>query len=366
MDKKNNYLFLPITFIGIILCACLFFGCDWNNKSTKTNNNVSTQDIQVNASKKITDGQFGVWTNAFAANPGEKFDENIFQKQVQLWKDLGMNNLRTNFERSGWQPLDKFNDLMVKSAQDNNLKLTFIVESPFEDFFKDANYDSGYKWGQLVGEKYSGKVGYYQLANEVSGTVILPNRNGLKEEDYDPDKYKILKNYILGLSKGLKDADPNAKQIVSAHWLGLGVIDKLLNDGLDIDVIGWNWYSDMGEDITTKKLDEGDVLNIPEHFAKYGKEFWITELNYNAGDSSGEDKQAEFLKNFLDNCKNSGMVKGYFVYKLVDSICTEGDKPTSHLGIVKDDFSNKTVSGCDIGETKKAFDIYKNFISTNK
>lgn len=361
-QKKLSILSLATLTIGSIV----FFGCNWDKNTNSTTNNVNTENIQVNTPKNIKDGQFGVWTNAFAANPGEKYDENVFKEQIKLWQDLGMNNLRTNFERSGWQPLDKFNDLMVQGAQDNNLKLSFIVESPFDDFFKEATYDTGYKWGQLVGSKYPGKVGYYQLANEVSGTVILPNRNGLKAEDYDPDKYQILKNYLLGLSQGLKDADPKAKQIVSAHWLGLGVIDKLLNDGLNIDVIGWNWYSDMGDDITAKKLDEGDVLNIPEHFAKYGKEFWITELNYNAGDSSGEDKQAEFLQTFLDNCKKSGMVNGFFVYKLVDSICTEGDKPTSHLGIVKDTSSTQTNSGCDIGNIKKAFTVYKNFISVSK
>lgn len=350
MTKLNKILIFVI--VLLVLATIFIF----------TTKNKVVQNVKRNITGQSR--EYGIWTNAYASNPGDAFDINVFEKQVTLWKNLDINHVRTNFEHIGKEPVTWVNDLMVNSAYKNGFNFTFVVEHHLSDFFSEANFDSGYEWGKIVGSKYPGKVDYYQLANEVSGTVIYSNHNGLKKEDYDPQKYQILKNYLLGLSAGLKEANPNAKQVVSAHWLGIAIIDMLIEDGLNFDVIGWNWYSEMGDDITQKKLDEGEgeILDIPGHFNKYKKKFWITELNYSGGDMEGEMPQATYLEKFLQNSINSKEIDGFFIYKLVDAKCTEGDKPTSYLGIVEDQSQTNTKSGCDIGEPKKAFYTYRDFI----
>lgn len=367
MPTKNNHTFI-IIFIAIIIVIGVYIFLQTKNLSSlpvivKIDNLVSdvSRVAGINKVKNLDGWNVGVWTNVFAANPGEKFDQTVFDKQIKDLKDLGINHLRTNFEKNGHTPISWANDLMVKAARDNAWRLTFIVEHPFKDFFSEANYENGYEWGKKVGSSYPGKVDYYQLANEVSGSVISSG-NGLKKEDYDSQKYEILKDYLLGLRDGIHKTDPKAKFILSAHWICLAVIDMLIGDGLEVDVIGWNWYSEMGDDLTHKPIDEGAPLDIPGHFAKYGKPFWIVEVNQSGGDTQGEEKQVEFLKNLINNSYNSEKISGMFVYKFVDSICTEGDKPTSHLGIVKDKSSQITKSDCDIADPKDAYYVLKDFI----
>ncbi len=321
-----------------------------------------TKSIGLDKHKTLSGWNVGALTNVFAANPGEKFDQSVFDNQVNDLQELGINHLRTNFEINGKTPIKWANDLMVKTAKDNNWYFTFIVEHPFKDFFAEANYTSGYDWGKKVGSSYPGKVDYYQLANEVSGTLIKSG-NGMKEEDYDQEKYAIMKDYLMGLRDGIHDADPNAKFIVSAHWICFAVIDMLIRDGLQFDVIGWNWYSEMGDDLTKKQTDEEGMIDIPGHFAKYNKPFWIVELNHSGGDMDGEKEQASFFEEILKNSYNSGNINGIFVYRFADTICTEGDHPTSHLGIVRDKSSDSTISGCDISDPKDAYYVFQNFIN---
>ena len=362
MNKKSNNIYIyAIILFGLIFIAGFYF----YNSQKNIGLNFKDQVIKVikdDDSHKKDDGwQVGAVVNIFAANPGEKFDANVFQKQVDNLKKLGVNHLRSNFEKNGMTPVKWANDLIVDSTQKNNWNLSFIVEDPFGDFFSEANYNSGYEWGKIVGAQYPQKVDYYQLANEVSGTLISSG-NGMSNKDYDQKKYDIMKNYLMGLRDGIHEKDPNAKFIVSAHCVCYAIIDMLIEDGLEFDVIGWNWYSEMGDDLTKKQTDEVGIIDIPGHFAKTKKLFWITEVNQSGGDMDGEQKQADYLQRILDNSYNSDSIDGVFIFRFADTICTEGDQPTSHLGIIKDKKSNDTKSGCDIGDPKKAYYVVQNFI----
>lgn len=365
MNKKNytkDFAILLIIILAGIGIYIYFQGKDIFEKPAIVS--INTTPTKVNQSQKvnkINNWNVGALINVFAANPGEKFDNSVYEKQIADLKKLGVNHIRSNFEKNGLTPMKWANDLIVDSKEENNWDLTFIVEHPFEDFFSEADYDSGYEWGKVVGSQYSGKVEYYQLANEVSGTLIKSG-NGMSEEDYDQEKYEIMKDYLMGLRDGIHNTDPKAKFIVSAHWVCYAIIDMLIRDGLDFDVIGWNWYSEMGDDLSKKETDEKGVIDIPGHFAKYGKPFWIVELNHSGGDIDGDEKQANFFKNILQNSYNSGDIDGIFIYRLSDTTCTEGDQPTSHLGIVKDKTSQNTKSGCDISTPKSAFYTFQDFI----
>lgn len=360
MHQKVSNVYIIILVIFILAAGLWIYNAQ---KNVGLNN--KDQVIKVvkndNVAKKDDGWQVGALVNVFAANPGEKFDGNVYQKQIDDLKKLGINHLRSNFEKNGMTPMKWANDLIVDSVQKNNWNLSFIVEHPFEDFFSEANYNSGYEWGKIVGAQYPQKVDYYQLANEVSGTLI-ESSNGMAREDYNAEKYEIMKNYLMGLRDGIYKSDPNAKFIVSAHWVCYAIIDMLIEDGLKFDVIGWNWYSEMGDDLTKKQTDEAGIIDIPGHFAKTKKPFWIVELNQSGGDIDGEQKQADFLQIILNNSYNTKSINGAFVYRFADTICTEGDQPTSHLGIVKDKKSTTTKSGCDIGEPKEAYTVFQNFI----
>lgn len=262
---------------------------------------------------------FGIHTNAFVANTiGDPYQPDNVDKALKLAKQLGVQYLRINFEGQGlYQASDDLIDRVLKA----DLKPVLIVESslPAAEFFAQESYQRGFQLGQEVASHYRSQVRYFQLANEVSGMTIKPLHTGEKIQDYDPQKYLVLKNWIKGLSDGIKEGNSKAKRVVSSNWIATAVIDELIKDGVEFEIIGWNWFSDMGEDPTYKVLDDGTVLDIPGHFAKTGKQFWFVELNRAAGSyKNAEIDQAQFLRRFWNNIKKSKDVDGLFGYTLVD------------------------------------------------
>lgn len=281
-----------------------------------------TLNNKVSADAKNPDFVFGIHMNAYPANTiGDPYQPKNVQKALDLAKSLGVSHLRINLEYYGSEPYNQVNDDLIAKVVKAGFEPVLIVESPLDmvQFFQKETYESGYNLGRKVGARYGSSITYYQIANEVSGMTIKPNHPGDKFSDYDPKKYEIVKNWLDGLSEGLKHSDSNAQRVISSHWLGIGVMDKLIEDKIDFEIIGWNWFSDMGKDPTNKVLDNGTVLNIPAHFATSGKKFWFTELNRSTGSYKNQEyAQAQFINDFWQNIKKSPYIHGLFAFTLVD------------------------------------------------
>jgi len=150
------------------------------------------------------------------------------------------------------------------------------------------------------------------------------------------------------LLDGVRAGDPNAQTIVNFTWLHYGFIQRLVNDGVDFDIIGADWYSNMG-DITSVR----GTLDLPAYIkTQFGKPLWITEGNRWEGSTGGnEAAQAAYISQDVSAMCNNPNISAYVVYELLDE---PGVSPAfeANMGLVYNPTS-----------PKPAFDAYKQVIA---
>lgn len=206
-------------------------------------------------------------------------------------------------------------------------------------------FDIGKKLGVFFTTKFKGKFKYIELPNEMDARIL--NRidkyngsdgvpNGSKISHFTGDYSKIfrksgmdsglegLSKYLHGLHLGIKSVDPNIKTIISSSgWLHYKFFQALYHEDTHPnfpDIIGWHWYSDMGDLNYAKDVSNTSVLDKLE---KYEKDIWITEINrrhgtYNLNESNVENEYINWLVRNLDQVLNRDSVKAFFIYELFD------------------------------------------------
>ncbi len=334
-----------IAFIVILaLGSGAFFYFNYFRHKTSTPATTGNPTIEL-TNNGIT--HFGALVRAFGIDkPGAVYSRGHLISQLDLLKTLGATDSRANIEVD-----PQINDDFVNLSVARKLEPTLVVE-PLR-FFEDQTESSVYKIAKDLATRYKGKVHYYQLANEASGVAIKQGFPGNKATDYDETKYAHLLGLLKGLSTGIHDGDPSAKRIISANWLGTGVIDRLIQDGVNFEIVGWDWYSGMGNDMV-KKMDDGTSLDIPDHVRTINKkELWVVETNRDAGtlDDNTAD-QANFLKTFIPNIQAHKTVSGMFVFTLTDQ-CDSLTTGTGRMGLVS--LTKAIDATCTIDKNKPAF-----------
>jgi hypothetical protein len=223
-------------------------------------------------------------------------------------------------------------------------------------------YQAGYMLGRVAGSTLKGLVTYYQVGNEYDGWSILGGgHSGEKPSDYDNDKFMKARGSILGLIKGIREANPNAKILLtSMSWLHFGFADMLFSgtqpDGTSghpipqWDITAWHWYSNMGSILAAgpKKIN---VLQRLQQ--SYGKPIWITEYGVRPNQSNPEQYLIgpDALQGFVAAARRYG-VQNVTLYELYDDQKYGGD---GNYGVIQDD-----------GRTRKQrFDAVSNFIRSN-
>lgn len=320
----------------------------------------------VSADSRSTPFVFGIHTNAYVANTiGDPYQPDNVQKAIDLAKQLGVTHLRINLEATGNPTVFPTNDDLIDRVVTADLLPVLIIESPFpiDQFFGQETYDTGFKLGVLIASRYKGKVTYFQLANEISGMTIKPNHPGTKINDYDTHKIAVLEQWLKGLADGIKKGNPKAKRIISSNWIATAIIDHFIAQKVPFEIIGWNWFSDMGDDPTYKILDDGTILDIPGHFDKTGKKFWFVELNHASGSATNQElAQAQYLQTFWDNIKKSPNVHGIFGYTLADFAPYQPEN-NRYWGFVTLEPA-KIPGRFTLGPTKPIFETYQKIIQS--
>lgn len=369
--KVVKWLLWTIAIILGALTAFLYVGGkDFLVEKLIQNNNKDFGEAVKSPEKSAYN--WGVVIRPFALSTPDKPSIRIettykqIDEQFDLIKKLGANSIRVGVEKN-----NKVSDYIIEKAQENDLKVLFGLDeeinfnNPGEDL-----YQRGYNFAYSFASRYKGKIQYYQLLNEISGTAVrrnedegetLPNRYNLK---YDKERYQNLSKYLKGLSDGVKAGDPKAQRLISAHWVLIDIFNYLIADKVNFEIIGWDWYSDMGDDISNRKIDEGGNFNLAEEASKMGKKLWIVEANIEGGSFGDKEKeQADYIKDFALKTYLSGKTEGFFVHTLTD-MAADQDKTIGHLGLVK---VEKNESGqWEFGQLKSAFLEYQKIIRDNK
>jgi hypothetical protein len=329
---------------------------------------------------------WGVQGGAYALNRlNDSYRPENVEKQLKYIKELGVNLVRANLEMN--ETLSPFaisypeaqNDDYINKLVSQKVDVLLVLDPDIPKTVGKANYEEeGYKLGSYAAKRYKGKVKYYQIANEVTGTIVKPagdngkSFNGNYGVQYSQARYDAVLGWVKGMSRGIRENDPDAKIVLCGHWILYDVIQKLISDGADFDILGWSWYSADGDDVTAREYNWGDHMNLAEKLYSIKKDVWIVETDYDHGSfgdgkissAEGERKQAEFIGKFADNVYNSGYFKGFIVFGLFDNpVNAEIDaEREAHWGLVE---AKKINGDIQVTKEKPAFNTYKKFISTH-
>jgi len=315
----------------------------------------------------------------------DNYNSQTADKQIALLKSLGANTVRVNLERTVQlepfliRPDQKSNDDFIDKLNASGIKICLIIDGDIIGTSTIPNFNfenEGYKLGKYAAARYAGKVDYFQISNEVTGTIVKPPDPDFKgatiDSDYNLkyslDRYKAALGWLRGMSRGVREADPSAKIVVSGHWILYDIIGRLIKDGLDFDILGWAWYEPDGLDVQKRDLGEGKTLNLAEKLAAFGKPLWIAETNTPNGSyiekgtppDIGELKQADFIGKFAKSVYASNLFQGFFVYAFTDDIAARGTvkDADTHWGIVDSTHDKNGV----IFKPKRAFYSYQDVI----
>jgi hypothetical protein len=223
-------------------------------------------------------------------------------------------------------------------------------------------FDRGYALGRIAGSTLRGLVTYYQVGNEYDNWAILNGgHSGEHPGDYDNAMFMKARGSILGLIKGIRETNPDAKILLTSFsWLHYGFVDMLKAgtqpDGTgghpipQWDITAWHWYSNMGSILAA---GQNKVNVLQRLHDSYGKPIWITEYGVRPGhgDPGGYLVGPDALRGFVSVASRYD-VQNVTLYELYDDQRYGGD---GNYGVIQDD-----------GATRKSrFDAVRNFIRAN-
>ncbi len=278
-------------------------------------------------------------------------------QQMAFVNQLGPKWIRLSFDN---QPSNKFQifDEMINTANRQGISVYLGLGSTKPVTSITDTYRDGYNVGLEVASHYKGKIKYYQLMSEQGSTAIRgPQYSGENESDYDAAKYAKVRDWMKGASTAIRKVDPNAYLVITDQWTHYAYFQMLLRDKVNFDIIGWNWFGDMGL-MGTKKLQNGGLLI--DKLKSFDKPIILAEVNYRPGRSGmDEQKQADFIQKMGDWAYRSGVIKGFFVHELVD-LAPRGGGKADYYGLM---YYKQVGSHFAFGDIKKAFLTYQQIIA---
>lgn len=312
---------------------------------------VKNQPIVVKAKKS----QFR-WGVTLMPYPFREKNEEFLPEQFRLAQELGVNTVRIDYSPKN----QRFNDLSVELAKKHNIELVFIIPFGPNDIFTDPKlYDSAYSYVADIVRKYKDDIAIWQLANEV-GSVALANGglHGVATKDYPEDKYIAVSTWLKAAGKAVADIDPGARRLLTDHWVHTGFFERFIKDGGEFEILGWNWFSDMGRNMDRVILDQktGQTYKLLSKLETFKKELWLTEVNRRLGSSGGQEKeQADFIQTMAEFAYATPSINGFLVFNLAEDTTARIEE--TGYGLIYTDIDSKTVSGL-----KPAFSRYRDLI----
>lgn len=305
--------------------------------------------------QKTRDFVWGATIRPYAlTGGGEPFTQESLVQQFELMSDLFPKSgcVRANVEKDM-----AINDLVVENAKQNNLKLMLVLED-IKDFNQNIDYPaSAREFASKFVPKYKGEVQYYQLSNELSGVVYSKpeDRGETLDAGYglkmDKKRYENVRAYTKAMGEYIRENDQNAKIVISGHWVLIDPIVKLIEDGVQADIIGWNWGSGISDNPGIKQIDNYGTMDLPKVASDLKKEFWIIEANRDDGSMNGkESDQADYIEMISRKAYQNPKISGYLHFVLTDM---EEPGAVGQLGLVK-------VKDGQFGQKKKAYSSLKN------
>ena len=187
------------------------------------------------------------------------YPQHQVENHIRLAAKLGVKIYRVDFEMQNFDWTDK----LVSLAEQYGMEIMAIV------------YEAD-GLAEQIAIRYKGRIRYYQVCNEIDcGTFKTipghPDADGREVSDFHLDKLADYAERVKAIIQELRRGDPEALLCINGTWKHTGMIDYMLSQGVDFDILGWDWYSNMEAGYGIKNCIK-DLLN-------YKKDIIFCETN---------------------------------------------------------------------------------------
>lgn len=244
-----------------------------------------------------------------------------WDSQIKFLKDLRLSHYRIDIPlvKNGQARNENlFLDFMNRLVANNIVPMPVVF--PREQYMVGDSisvYQSYFQQGKNFTERYGRYIDVMEVGNEWDLKLMISNshNDGTKASHYKSQGTKERMWLLAGFIDGVKSVKASMKVSLSLTWTHWYYLDLLQQYDINYDIIGYHWYSNMG-DITNVRAPYGNILQKIE--AKYQKEIWITEFNTKNGTKNDSAKKQQYISKSLKNILGQGIVKGFFIYELFD------------------------------------------------
>ena len=251
------------------------------------------------------------------------YTANTIEDQIHLAAELGVGMYR--FDASSDMA---WNDKVVALCESYGLQMMPLVSSS--------------SVASTMATRYAGHIKYYQMLNETDNQAILSG-NGDQISQYDMTKVNNFVTQLKSIASAIRAGDPNAKLVINGTFLHYAIFDYFISQGVDFDVLGWDWYSNQDS-------YAGGVAGIAKILLdRYPtKNLFFCEGNYWPV-GSGYPVEGDYITACMRTVYNlkSPRILGYCVYELLDEPNQGAPENTFGLVNVNSDYS--------IGSVKTAY-----------
>lgn len=248
------------------------------------------------------------------------------EQQLSLLKALNLRTYRVNVNPSFPNNFARLSQL-VDLARAQDIRILPVIVMPASQYSDEnaAYQDARAKVSELA-KQFNSRITTWELGNEYDLYCVRSDANGASPDDYDPEKYAVVRGLIRGMHDAIVEASPSARKIVqtSQHTptsLDSGFLEKLIGDGITFDITGYHYYSSSGAVPSGK-----GGMNSLQVLHGFRKPIWITEFDKAAisntvGPSANPGQQAVALTIALNEIASRSQIYdviGANIYELLD------------------------------------------------
>ena len=268
-------------------------------------------------------GQLGVSGHALV--PGSYSDLPL-ERQLALLRALGLRTYRINLNPARTNKIARLSHLLDLAQQGGIRILPVVILPPGQYSDPTTAYQDARQAMAAMARRFNGRISVWEIGNEYDLYCVKRQTDGASTSDYDTDRYAVVRELIRGMLAGLHDGSPNSRSIVettqrSRAWLDTGFLQRLTNEGVSFDIVGYHFYSNTG-----RMPMAGDESSLQALHTEFRKPIWITEFDKAAsgpdtGPNADPTAQAAVLTTALHEITAAASrddVIGADVYELLD------------------------------------------------
>ncbi len=193
-----------------------------------------------------------------------------------------------------------------------------------------------------IAKRCKGRIAYYQIFNETDvyamhkedGSIYhQPVGTGESIAQFNPARVSEITEKLRASIAVFRENDPDAKLVVNFAFKHYAIIKAFVEAGLEWDVLGVDWYSDMESNEPLASFLPRVQTELPDF------EYMICECNIWAHNAYTEEEQAAYLEAFVLSLADSDVknLTAIIFYELLDEPAYNNGE--SHFGLIKNDMN---------------------------